>query len=286
MHVPQLIASLRALYDVDTQDAPYNGIIVALGVPTLTARRAAIPGGLPADEMHVTLAYLGDAREHTDARPFLRLAGLLHNLAEHTPAVTAQFGGPGKFLGVNKGQDAAYLNVDAPALPALREAVVRAVQEAGLTVDMTHGFTPHVTLRYQDPGQPHPRETPVEGKWAFPTLGLWIGGNRVQFPLQATARSVVGAIVNTTLAPLVKADAPAGDARIQARALLAQLGGDLATLDVQDRAMQLRAEQIKAHHDQARDGLLAHIPAPRGSALEDAALHHAGEASGAAWAAQ
>lgn len=77
MNVPHLIASLGALYDVKPQGGKYTGIIIALGVPTPVARRAVAPGGLPADEMHLTLAYLGTTAQQQDAVPLLKLAHAL-----------------------------------------------------------------------------------------------------------------------------------------------------------------------------------------------------------------
>ncbi|PIG96914.1 2'-5' RNA ligase family protein [Deinococcus sp. UR1] len=275
MNIPHLLASLAALYDVQPQEGKYKGIIIALAVPADAARRAAVPDGLPADEMHVTLAYLGTTDQQTDAVPLLNLAHALSDLADHTPPVTAHFGGPGKFLGVAGGKDAAYLSVDAPQLPQLREATVRAAQQAGMTVDTTHGFTPHVTLTYQEPGTPHPREQKIDDPFAFPTLGLWIGGSRVSFPLRAPRAEQAFAKA---------AGARPADPRA-AQALLAQLGGDLARLTRQDQAIIARTDEIRQHHQRVFGALMAHIPAARGSALEDAALHHAGEAAGATRAA-
>lgn len=271
MNLPHLLASLAALYDVVPAPKPYKGIIVALGIPPQAARRVVVEGGTPADEMHVTLAYLGNIEDHDDALPFLHLAQALSDLAERTAPLTARFGGPGKFLGVSEGDDAAYLSVDSPALPALREACVRAVQAAGLKVDSTHGFTPHATLAYQAPGTPHPHEEPVPEPFTFSGLGLWIGGNRVSFPFNPAAQGEAD----------VFAKADAGDPRRAAQALLAQLGGDLARIDQQDRALVCAADHLHQHHAQAFAGLTQAIPAPRGSALEEAALFHAGEAAGA-----
>lgn len=282
MNLAHLLASLEALYEVQRAPRAYSGIIIALAVPGDAGAQVAVEGGTPVDELHVTLAYLGNVEDHRDPVAFLRLARQLSALAASHRPLTAKFGGPGKFLGVAKGNDAAYLSVDSPGLPELRAACVEAARGVGLPEDQTHGFTPHVTVTYQPPGTPHPREQHVGGTFEFAGLGLWIGGNRVTFPFRrVTVRDALHAIVNHNFGqPLAKADS-SEDPRAQARALLAQLGGDLRRLDAQDAALVARTGAIQAHHTAAFEGLTRAIPAARGSALEEAALHHAGEAGGA-----
>lgn len=81
---------------------------------------------------------------------------------------------------------------------------------------------------------------------------------------------------------LAKAPAvPPPDPAAQARALLAQLGADLAHCDEVEGRVRRAAGAVHAHHEASAAGLAPHAARQRGSALEDAYLHHAQEARAA-----
>lgn len=64
----------------------------------------------------------------------------------------------------------------------------------------------------------------------------------------------------------------------KARALMAQLTGDILKTHATDRRIDAATQQLHDHHAKASEGLGAAITHVRGSALEDAYLHHATEA--------
>lgn len=136
-------------------EANHGGVMVALRLPVAAAQALAVPGGESAEDLHLTLAYLGDA-EDLDPR---RLDDLLARL-EALGATTAPF--PGRITGyghfLNDGTDVLWSHVDAPDLPAFRHKVAQACVDAGLDPDREHGFTPHVTLGYyeDDPAPARP----------------------------------------------------------------------------------------------------------------------------------
>ncbi len=119
------------------------GVAVVVPIDEETAEYA-LPG---VGDAHVTLAYLG--RRSALPMGAVDLArSIVARWASMTPPMPAAFSGVGRFHGAEDGADAAYLSVDAPGLSAARDALCRALREAGLPVAATHGFTPHATLSY------------------------------------------------------------------------------------------------------------------------------------------
>jgi len=96
------------------------------------------------DDMHVTLAYLGDAAPLDDQKSALIEA--LRTFALNEPPVEGKFNGIGRFMDADP--NAFYANFDSPALPAFRQRLLDALQTVGITPDQAHGFTPHLTLAY------------------------------------------------------------------------------------------------------------------------------------------
>ena len=96
------------------------------------------------DDMHVTLAYFGDAAPLDDRKTAVIEA--LRTFAANEPPIVGAFNGIGRFMDADP--NAFYANFDAPALPAFRGRLLDTLQAAGVAPDQTHGFTPHLTLAY------------------------------------------------------------------------------------------------------------------------------------------
>jgi len=105
-----VINTLTIQTQTQTQDkltANQTGVMVAFFLPTgvatelAAAVEKALPPGatpVPTSEMHVTLAYLGQAGQGgLDARVAKRLARNLKTFAHSVPALTATIGGVGRF---------------------------------------------------------------------------------------------------------------------------------------------------------------------------------------------
>lgn len=176
--VPAVEAAHRASF---ARQAP-TGCAVMLVPPPDVAAALAVPGGDPAQDLHVTLCFLGDTTDLGDAPP-PRLALMLLFFAALHPPVAGEYSGVGRFSG--DGLDAAYLSLDAPALPALRESLVAGLAAVGTPARTDHGFSPHTTLAYVAPDAPLPVDridpTPV----AFAAVELWWGAARTSFPFAA-----------------------------------------------------------------------------------------------------
>lgn len=172
-------------YDADETPAPVaaaaetatgTGVMVALRPPLEVAEKLAVPDGTPASELHVTLAYLGDAEELSD--PSL-LTDLVGKVVSAAAPLSGQLSGIGQF-GPGPDGTPVYIPVDVPGLSALRERIAAAIGESPLAGNLRtdHGFTPHLTLGYNvsaDPVEP----TPVD----FGSVFVVIGPDEVELPI-------------------------------------------------------------------------------------------------------
>jgi len=173
------------------QPAPaefHTGIMVAAVIPPDVGGRVAVPGGLPLDDLHLTLVYLGDVAD--------RAAGDRQAVADAVTAAAAAFGpltgtlsGLGRFTapGDDNPGDPVYAAADVPGLGRLRLAIADACAAAGVPPASNHDFTPHVTLAYIDPGDDLPVQrldpVPVE----FDGLVLSWGEEDTAIPLPGPA---------------------------------------------------------------------------------------------------
>jgi 2'-5' RNA ligase len=125
-----------------------TGIMVALYPDPNLADALALDGGEKPDELHVTLAYLGQLDDQVVTSPD-PLIGAVTDWAGAFPPMLGQISGVGRFnAGPGSDKPVAYASVDIPALPEAREMLVAAVGSAGFSVARDHGFTPHMTLFY------------------------------------------------------------------------------------------------------------------------------------------
>lgn len=136
-------------------------------------------GAEPARQLHLTLAYLGKAADVGD--PAALRAALAQFAATQAP-VTGSISGLGRFNPSEADKGApVYASLDAPKLPAFREALASCLEHAGYPADATHGFTPHITLGY---GIDMPEAVP-QLTITFPAVILALGPELSVFPLAA-----------------------------------------------------------------------------------------------------
>lgn len=158
-----------------TTAEPNTGVMVALYPPRSVAAGLALEGGEPAEELHLTLAFLGKA---DDLQEPAALQAAVRVWAAATPAITGEVSGVGLFTAGE--EPVTYLSLDAPALPAARQALVDALKAADLTPSEQHGFTPHMTLDYAD----RVAEVDAGGQMlTFASVTVVIGEERVDYRL-------------------------------------------------------------------------------------------------------
>lgn len=150
-----------------------SGVMVALYPPQSVAAGLAQPGGEAAGDLHVTLAYLGDASELADPQ---RLATLVAAFAATCPPLAGEISGTGRFSAGPV--PVTYASVDVPCLSEVRDDLCESLLAAGYILPSEHGFQPHMTLAYDDRALSLPA-VPL----SFDTVTLAIAGQRLSFPL-------------------------------------------------------------------------------------------------------
>lgn len=102
--------------------------------------------GVTREDLHMTLHYIGEVptSRAEEAAAHLRRAAQTMSPVELTPD------GPALFT--NEDADVRVLLFNGPGIDGIRAGVVGALDGAGLVGEQKHGFVPHVTLGYYDPG--------------------------------------------------------------------------------------------------------------------------------------
>lgn len=184
------VAQLRALYasvpDARTKAAGHTGVMLAFFVPASARPRVtALQDGLPnpelPEDLHLTLAYLGDS---TVLLPQAALLDELLSTMYFDLPLTGTIGGIGRFHhDEGNGTNAVYASFDSPQLPVFRQRLVELLKDRGIMSAENHGFTPHITLAYVPVGTDIPT-LPPSGDMptlTFDTLTLAWGDNRVEY---------------------------------------------------------------------------------------------------------
>ena len=165
------------------------------GVATELAAQVekALPKGatpLPANEMHVTLAYLGQTgQDGLDARVAKRLVRNLKTFARSVPALTATVGGVGRFNNDEDGDgtNALWASVDAPGLDEWRQELMRCLSRIGVKPASSHSFTAHITLAYLPKDCPTPTIDLAKTEMKFDQVQLAWGTKHFPFKLEGSA---------------------------------------------------------------------------------------------------
>lgn len=149
---------------MDIANAPeQTGIMIALAPPTAVAEALALntPTAVSADQLHVTLAYIGDIADVPANKQGTLLADLLNAaqaIADYQLPLTAKVNGHGLF---ENGDDRAFwAAVDSPDLMELYFNVTAHLYAYGVEYSRKHSFTPHMTLAYLAEEEEQPTAVP------------------------------------------------------------------------------------------------------------------------------
>lgn len=141
----------------------------------------AYPGGTPAHEIHMTLAYFGD-KDDVTPRQMRAIQDTCTEFAGFNVPFEATLGGITRFSGED--EDALVVNVDSNMVHEMRQWIERELTGGhGVLINKDHGFTPHITLGYLH----HDDDTPIQ-RWTprmfeFVNLEFWHGGYHSVYPL-------------------------------------------------------------------------------------------------------
>lgn len=159
-----------------------DSCMIALYPPADLAEPLTLEGGLPAEEMHVTVAYCGKAAD-VDASVLLAVA---QGLAARPP-IRGSFSGSARFSGGES--DVAVALVDSADLEDLRRDLLDALGQAAVTVPREHGFTAHLTRAYIAPEAPAPDDR-ISAPVTFGALSVVHGSDRTDFPFASPAHPI------------------------------------------------------------------------------------------------
>jgi hypothetical protein len=169
-------------------DGPRTSGMVALMPTAADAQRLAVDGGEDPDQLHLTLAYLGDNATGLPPETQQALHQVMGHLAAETPPVDARAAGH-LLLNPDGGPDgdrtpvAAYLMSDSDALTPLHEAAKAAAGAADPALTQFSPFIPHVSGAYdRDAGA-----LGYAGPVSFDRMRVAIGDGHTDYPLTGPA---------------------------------------------------------------------------------------------------
>jgi 2'-5' RNA ligase len=137
----------------DAETAKQTGVMIAFFLPKEAAQKLSqtVTDGEPPEDMHITLAYLGD----TDSIPNIdSLNSVIENFAKEKKPISGNVGGIGIF-NANKntdGEDVIYASFDSPEIVSFREDLLNTLRSQNFEPSVDHGFIPHITLKYIEKG--------------------------------------------------------------------------------------------------------------------------------------
>lgn len=182
-----------------------QSIMVAFYLRDEDAQALALPDGalpegsepLPASEMHVTLAYLGEIPDI--GTEFNWAAQRMADYAESRVIVLAEVAGVGRFANTESGLDAVFLLLDSEGLHQFRAGLAEILEwDLGLEVSRRWGYIPHVTLGYVPSTAEVQLSPPTRRPLVFDRMALSWGEQTIVFPLRGESRLPVDATAATT----------------------------------------------------------------------------------------
>jgi len=228
-----------------------GGCMLALYPAPRAAKKLAVPDGLPPGEIHLTVAYAGNAADVDPAA----LRAVARKLASRPP-VTASVSGHARLTGGDT--DVIVALADGADLEDIRRDAMDLLSAQGITVPRDHGYTPHLTLRYAASDDPDPVGRLSARPLAFTGIAAVHGKTRTDYPfggeLAAAAREAYatglaisgGPVTDRVIAGCEAAVAVAlerpGDPRILELAL------DLGSLTGTWAEVYRRREELTAGH--------------------------------------
>ncbi len=180
-------AAISAAYDeagaVELSVAPPTGVMVAWILPRYVAEMIAVPGGEPLQDLHLTLAFLGEASAMSPDES-RKLVGVVGEVCNRHLQITGTLNGFGRFTG-KPGSDVEplWVGVNLPGLLTLQADLVEALKAAGLPVSTEYDYSPHITVAYVPAEQPTPSVTVAPVGITLDGLTVCVGPHRYTLDL-------------------------------------------------------------------------------------------------------
>lgn len=166
------------------------GVMIALPIPSKLAQQLTIPDGEHAQDLHVTLAYLGRVSE-LSPEIISTAKQITEILSQHWFPLAGLIAGAGRFSASpsSDGKDVIYANVDVPSLDGFRNELIHVLKLADIPFKNNHGFTPHVTLKYIGTDEESPVERIATTPVVFDKIAFYVGGVPHEFEFAKSAIS-------------------------------------------------------------------------------------------------
>lgn len=168
--------------------AVHTGAMVALVPSKADADRLAVDGGEEVDQLHVTLAYLGDAADIGDDMR-TAIVDRLTQVAADKPQITSDGFALNLFNPTNPDQDTCIvLGLTGEDLDVAHGAVHDALRDTGVALPEQHApWIPHLTLIYTEDADRLATLVDRTGPVTFDRLRVAFAGENTDIPLGAAA---------------------------------------------------------------------------------------------------
>jgi len=162
-------------------ESEHQSVMIAWWPEPELAKELAKFGDVPAEEIHLTIAYLGKAETITDESLAKLILMLGEKMQEEEP-LSGNVNGAGVFNPSESSDNKKVLFAiaDVAGLDNLRHEVMECVKCCGIEVGSEHGYSPHITLSYGDnPTIPDIPTMPI----MLTAVTLSVGDKKLTFPL-------------------------------------------------------------------------------------------------------
>lgn len=191
----------------EVMPTPTDSVMVAFFLEPEDAQRYAmaaqdLPDGsevVPADQLHITLAYLGKVDDLSQRTTERELMQGLAEMARYEVFVNAEVQGHGRFAS-DKDTEPIWLSVGGVDLHRFQQRIASSL--GYLMPVPKHGFTPHITLAYVPKGEQVAIPMPNREAISFGSIALAWGGRVSLFKLQGELRPESALAINKEISEM------------------------------------------------------------------------------------
>lgn len=165
----------------------YSGVLIAIFLPFDIGAQIVDVDGEPLNELHVTLSYFASDWRHIDTTAIRKT---LKNLVDDWDPIEVEIQGVAQFVPKDTGGPVPnVMLMNSPTLQEFQHHLVDALIADGTAPEQEFGFVPHITIRFDGPPIPLPKE---RLSFTVDTITLAYAGDRIQYPLGKITKEGAG----------------------------------------------------------------------------------------------